>query len=93
MLPVGADYQIDLPRCTALELDRHTSVLGRQRAYRVVEDHFDVVSHRAGQDADQAVPHRGAQPHPFDDLQRGTADVDGVPTNAQLGVRSTSTGR
>ena len=31
------------------------------------------------------VTHRGVESHPFDDLKRGAADVDGVPADAQLG--------
>ena len=45
MLAVGADDEVDLPRCTALELDADAAIaVAHQRAHRVVEHHLDVVA-------------------------------------------------
>jgi len=48
---------------------------------------------REGEDLRAGVAHRGFEPHPFHDLEGGAADVDRVAADAQLEVRSTSTGR
>ena len=48
---------------------------------------------RQRQNLRSCVADRGVEPHPFDHLQRATADVDRVPADPQSGVRSTSIGR
>src|SRR4029079_6136213 len=40
---------------------------------------------RQGEDLRAGVAHRGLETHPFDHLEGGAADVDCVPTDAQLG--------
>ena len=40
---------------------------------------------REGEDLRAGVAHRGVESHPFDDLERGAADVDRVPADAQIG--------
>src|SRR6185369_15234030 len=70
-------------RMISISRSPRASCIGRSA--HVVAAHTVGTHRRQGEDLRADVAHRGLQTHPFDHLEGGAADVDCVPTDAELG--------